>query len=144
MRISEHQEFVRSIKFLLFSISAGAIEIISFSLLNELTRWDYWPCYLIALILSVLWNFSLNRRYTFNSAGNVPAAMVKVLAFYAVFTPSSTILGEYLAGNLLWNAYLVTIMNMIINFVSEFLYDRFYVFSKSIDTNARAQKISQT
>ena len=77
-----HKELLRSLKFLLFSISAGVIEIAAFSLLNELTGWSYWPCYLIALVLSVLWNFTLNRRYTFQSASNVPAAMIKVFAFF--------------------------------------------------------------
>ena len=66
----KHKELLRTLKFVLFSISAGLIEIIAFSLLNELTGWSYWPCYLIALILSVLWNFTLNRRYTFQSASN--------------------------------------------------------------------------
>ncbi len=129
------QELWRSVKFLLFSVSAGIIEISSFTLLNELTDWDYWPSYLIALILSVLWNFVLNRRFTFRSANNVPVAMLKVLAYYSVFTPATTILGEHLAGTLLWNAYLVTGINMLLNFTTEYLYDRFYVFGKSIDTN---------
>ena len=122
------------LKFVLFSISAGLIEIIAFSLLNELTGWSYWPCYLIALILSVLWNFTLNRRYTFQSASNVPVAMLKVFAFYCVFTPVSTIGGSYLADTLHWNEYLVTALNMVCNLTLEFLYDRFYVFRDSIDT----------
>lgn len=71
----KRKELIRSLKFLLFSLSAGIIEIGAFSLLNELTAWSYWPCYLIALTLSVLWNFTLNRRYTFQSASNVPKAM---------------------------------------------------------------------
>lgn len=96
----KHKELLRTLKFVLFSISAGLIEIIAFSLLNELTGWSYWPCYLIALILSVLWNFTLNRRYTFQSASNVPVAMLKVFAFYCVFTPVSTIAGSYLADTL--------------------------------------------
>ena len=78
-RSEKKKELIRSIKFLLFSISAGLIEIVSFSLLNELTGWSYWPCYLIALILSVVWNFTLNRRFTFQSANNVPKAMALVL-----------------------------------------------------------------
>lgn len=84
------KELLRSLKFLAFSLSAGVIELVSFSLLNELTGWSYWPCYLIALVLSVVWNFTLNRRYTFQSANNVPVAMLKVAGFYAVFTPAST------------------------------------------------------
>ncbi len=134
------KEVIRSLKFLMFSASAGIIEIAAFSILNELTHWSYWPCYLIALVLSVLWNFTLNRRYTFQSANNVPLAMVQVLGFYCVFTPVSTILGSYLAGTLMWNEYLVTGMNMAANFILEYLYDRFVVFRKSLDTNSIAKK----
>lgn len=134
------KELLRSLKFLAFSLSAGVIELVSFSLLNELTGWSYWPCYLIALVLSVLWNFTLNRRYTFQSANNVPVAMLKVAGFYAVFTPASTWLGNYLAETLLWNEYLVTILNMVMNFVLEYLFDRFVVFRASLDTNDVAKK----
>ena len=136
----KHKELLRTLKFVLFSISAGLIEIIAFSLLNELTGWSYWPCYLIALILSVLWNFTLNRRYTFQSASNVPVAMLKVFAFYCVFTPVSTIAGSYLADTLRWNEYLVTALNMVCNLTLEFLYDRFYVFRDSIDTRETQKK----
>ncbi len=133
-------ELFRSLKFLFFSVSAGLIEIVSFALLNELLKWPYWPCYLIALVLSVLWNFTLNRRYTFRSASNVPIAMAKVFLFYLFFTPASTWLGNWLAEDLAWNEYLVTVINMVLNFVLEFLYDRFYVFRDSIDTNSLAKK----
>ena len=128
------QEFIRFIKFALFSASAGLIEMGSFALLNEVTAWSYWPCYLIALVLSVVWNFTLNRKFTFKSAANVPIAMAKVLAYYAVFTPLSTLLGEYLAGTLGWNEYLDTVINMLLNFGTEFLYQRTFVFGKSLDT----------
>ena len=134
------KELLRSLKFLAFSLSSCVIELVSFSLLNELTGWSYWPCYLIALVLSVVWNFTLNRRYTFQSANNVPLAMLKVAGFYAVFTPASTWLGNYLAETLLWNEYLVTILNMVMNFVLEYLFDRFVVFRASLDTNDVAKK----
>ena len=134
------KELWRAVKFLLFSASAGIIEIVSFALLNELTPWSYWPCYLIALVLSVLWNFTLNRRFTFRSANNVPVAMLKVAAYYAVFTPLSTMLGSWLADGLGWNAYLVTAINMVLNFVTEYLYDTFVVFRGTIDTNDLAKK----
>ena len=127
-------ELIRTIKFTLFSLSAGAIQLISFTLMNELLDLPYWPCYLIALILSVIWNFTLNRKFTFKSANNVPVAMMKVLGYYAVFTPLSTIFGNWLAEDLLWNEYLVTILNMFLNFITEYLFDRFVVFGKSIDT----------
>jgi len=140
MKMDKKKEFIRIIKFFLFSVSAGVIEIVSFALLNELTGWTYWPCYLIALTLSVLWNFTLNRNFTFKSASNVPVAMLKVAAFYAVFTPATTLLGNYLAEDLGWNEYLVTAINMALNLVTEYLYDRYFVFGKSIDTNKRAKR----
>ena len=127
-------EWCRLLKFVFFSISAGLIELGSFALLNEWTTLSYWPCYLIALVLSVGWNFTLNRKFTFKAAANVPIAMAKVLTYYAVFTPLSTLLGEYLAGTLGWNEYLVTVINMLLNFGTEFLYQRTFVFGKSLDT----------
>lgn len=128
------KEFWRFLKFLLFSVSAGLIEMGVFALLNELTTLTYWVCYLTALLLSVLWNFTLNRKFTFQSAVNVPVAMLKVLAYYAVFTPLSTWLEHYLTETCLLNEYLVTAINMVLNFGTEFFYQRFFVFGKSLDT----------
>ncbi len=127
------KEFWRVVKFILFSISAGLIQMGAFALLNELSGWSYWPCYLSSLLLSVIWNFTLNRKFTFHSAANVPLAMAKVLAYYAVFTPVTTLLGNYLAEELMWNEYLVTGLNMLLNFITEFLYQRFFVFGKHMD-----------
>ena len=137
------KEIIRTLKFVGFSISAGVIEIVTFTLLNEFAHLPYWPCYLIALVLSVIWNFTLNRKFTFQSANNVPVAMAKVFAYYCVFTPVSTILGNYLAETLGWNEYIVTALNMVANFVTEYLFDRFVVFRNSIDTNERARKKEQ-
>ncbi len=137
------KEALRFLKFAIFSASAGLIELGCFTLLNEITAWSYWPCYLIALLLSVLWNFTLNRKFTFHAATNIPVAMLKVLAYYAVFTPLSTLLGDYLAETLQWNEYLVTILNMVINFVTEFLYQRFFVFGKSIDSDKSASRSAE-
>lgn len=139
MNAEKKKELIRSIKFTLFSISAGIIEIVSFTILNEVFHLEYWASYLIALVLSVVWNFTLNRRYTFQSANNVPKAMLLVALFYLVFTPLSTLLEHYLTG-LGWNEYVVTVINMVLNFVTEFLYDRFVVFRDSIDTNDIAKK----
>ena len=139
MASNKQKEAARIIKFVLFSASAGIIELGSFTLLNELTKWSYWPCYLIAL----LWNFTLNRKFTFKSASNVPVAMAKIFAFYCVFTPVTTILGNYLAEDLLWNEYIVTGINMALNISTEYLYDRFIVFRKTLDTNKAALKQQQ-
>ena len=132
----KNREFWRVVKFTLFSISAGLIELGAFAVFNEWLKFPYWLSYLLALVLSVLWNFTLKRKYTFQSAANVPVAMLKVAAFYAVFTPASTWLEHVLTMNLGWNEYLVTAINMLINFGTEFLYQRFFVFGKSIDTAA--------
>ena len=131
------KELIRTIKFTLFSISAGLIEIVLYELLDHFTNFNYWACYLIALIASVIWNFTLNREFTFKSSNNIPIAMTKVGLFYLVFTPVSTILGNYLAEDLLWNGTIVTLLNMVANFVLEYLYDRFFVFGKSIDTKVK-------
>ena len=128
------KEFWRFVKFALFSASAGIIELGAFALLNELTGWNYWPCYLIALLLSILWNFTLNRKFTFRSVANVPVAMLKVLGFYAVFVPVTTLLGDFLADTLHWNEYLVTGINMGLNFITEYLFQRYVVYGNSIDT----------
>ena len=133
MTEERRKELMRAVKFTLFSISAGIIQVLSFTLLNELFRLNYWVSYLTSLILSVLWNFTLNRSITFHSAGNIPIAMLKVACFYIVFTPLSTWGGNQLTL-LGWNEYIVLALSMITNFVTEFLYDRFFVFGKTIDT----------
>ena len=136
--MKDKKEIKRMIKFTLFSISAGLIEIGLFELLYNVIKWSWWPSYLIALVASVLWNFTLNREYTFKSANNVPIAMMKVFFFYLVFTPLSTLLGNYLEGTLNWNGTVVTLINMVLNFVLEYLYDRYYVFKDSIDTKKKS------
>lgn len=130
------KELLREIKFTLFSISAGIIEIGVFSILNSLVKAPYWISYLVALVASVIWNFTLNREYTFKSTANVPLAMVKVAIFYAIFTPASTIIGDLLVKKG-WNEYLVTGLNMLCNFVLEYLYDKYIVFRGTIDTKEK-------
>lgn len=127
------REWIRVLKFVLFSASAGVIQFGSFALLNECTEWRYWPCYLISLLLSIVWNFTFNRRFTFKSNANITRAMLLVLAFYAVFTPVTTCLGDWLAEDLMWNEYLVTIINMLLNLSSEYLYQRYVVYRNKID-----------
>lgn len=126
-------EWLRLLKFVLFSASAGAIQFASFALLNEFTGWRYWPCYLISLLLSILWNFTFNRRFTFKSNANITRAMILVLVFYTIFTPVTTILGDWLAEDLMWNEYVVTIINMLLNLSLEYLYQRYVVYRNKID-----------
>lgn len=137
MTANKKKELLRSVKFTLFSISAGVIQIGSDVLLNELLSVEPWISYTISLALSVLWNFTLNRKYTFQSAANVPIAMLKTACFYLVFAPLSSwwtavlTLEEY---GFMWNEYLVLIPTVLINFTTEYLYQRFFVFGKSLDT----------
>ncbi len=137
--LSSTENAAQVIKFVLFSASAGIIQAITFALMHELTAFSYTPCYLTALTLSVLWNFTLNREFTFKSANNVPIAMLKVAAFYCVFTPLSTWWGNALT-DIGWNEYAVLAVTMAANLTSEFLYDRFFVYRGSLNTNKRAQR----
>ena len=137
---TKREAMTRTVKFVLFSISAGVIEMASFALLDALKVFDPTVCSIIALVLSVIWNFTLNREFTFRAANNVPVAMLKVAAYYAVFTPLvSGMFFDYLVKTCGWNDILAKALTMVINFVTEYLYDRFVVFGKSIDTNKRAQ-----
>lgn len=125
--MKEKNNFFQILKFTLFSISAGIIQIGSFALLNDLIKLDYWISYLCSLILSILWNFTLNRRYTFQSAANIPVAMTKVFCFYLVFTPVSTYLG-HLAETAGVYDYVVLIVTMLSNFVLEYLFCKLVVY----------------
>ncbi|MBQ3265562.1 MAG: GtrA family protein [Ruminococcus sp.] len=131
------KELIRSLKFVLFSISAGVIQIVSFTLMTEFSGLSYWPCYLISLVLSVLYNFTINRKFTFHSAANVPLAMFKVFLYYCAFTPLSTIGGNYLVESLMWNKYIVELLSMLLNFITEFLFTRFVVYGKQVDNDQR-------
>lgn len=127
------KELVRAAKFTLISISAGLIQIGSFSLFYEIFSWKYWIAYLISLLLSVLWNFTVNRKITFKSANNVKLAMLQLLGFYAVFTPTSLLLGQWVEG-LGVHGLIVEIVTMILNFVLEFLFCRLVIYKDSCDT----------
>ena len=127
------QNVIQMIKFTLFSISAGIIQIAAFALLFDLLHVFYWVSYLTALVLSVLWNFTFNKKFTFKSAANVPIAMLKVFLFNLVFTPLSTYLGQ-LAESGGVDGNIVLILTMISNFVLEFLYCKFVVYKNQENT----------
>ena len=132
MTKKEKKEFLQALKFTMFSISAGAVQIGSFALLEIFIK-DYWIPYLVSLVLSIVWNFTLNRKYTFKSAANVPIAMAKVFGFYLVFTPLSTYLGNMAEGSGA-NDFVILIVTMLANFVLEFLFCKFVVYRGMEDT----------
>ena len=127
------------IKFTLFSISAGLIQAVAFTVLNEWVQLPYWGAYLVALVLSVMWNFTFNRRYTFRSDCNVPRAMMLVFLFYVVFTPLSTWWGDAMNKSGI-NEYIVLGFTMLVNFAGEYLYQKYVVYRKTIDTNDLAHR----
>ena len=129
------KEFLRTLKYLFFSVGAAVIQVGSFTLMEEVFHVTHWLSYLVSLILSIIWMFTLNRKYTFRSSNNIPVAMLKTLAYYAVFTSLSTWWTAVLTGsNVGWNEYLVLGITMIINCSTEYIFDRFVVFGDSLDT----------
>ena len=125
--MTKKQEIKQVILYTLIAASAGIIQAGTFALFEEVLNMPYWPSYLISLVLSILWNFTINRKYTFKSTSNLPRAMLLVALFYVIFTPLSTIIGDKLtaAG---WNDYIVLALTMIVNLVTEFLYQKHIVF----------------
>ena len=147
---AKKDNIIQVIKFVLFSTSAGIIQTVTFTLLTELPpklfdkELPYWACYLPALILSVIFNFTVNRKFTFKSASNIPVAMLKVALFYAVFTPVTTVLGnmaatKFDAANNPVADYLIFGVTMLLNLVTEFLYQKYFVFRDAIKTDENAE-----
>lgn len=137
--MKENKEVLRGIKFVLFSITAGIIEMLTFSFLEEIIHLKYWPSYLIALVASVLYNFTVNRRFTFRSAANIPKAMIQLAIYYAIFTPLSTWWGNYLT-NINWNDYIVLFLTMVINLITEFSVCRFVIYRGQVDNRENKNK----
>lgn len=137
--ITKKERFVQAVKFVAFSASAGVIQMGSFALLDLLLPADelHWLKYLVSLVLSVLWNFTLNREFTFKSAANVPAAMLKVLGYYCVFTPLTLWWGQSLVNDYGWNDFLVEALTMLLNMVTEFLFCTFVVYRNSMNTKKK-------
>lgn len=130
--LTKKEKFLQFFKFLCFSLSAGVIQIGSFELMYDVIGWKaWWATYLISLVLSVVWNFTFNRKFTFKSASNIPFAMMLVLLYYTAFTPISVFGGNALEGAG-WNGTLVTVMMMVFNFITEFLWDNFIVFNDKL------------
>ncbi len=133
------KELIRAAKFTLISISAGVIQIGSFTLFYELFKWQYWLAYLVSLLLSIIWNFTINRKVTFKSANNVRLAMLQLLGFYAVFTPTTMLLGQWIEG-LGVHGVIVEVVTMVLNFVLEFLFCRFVIYRDSCDTAVKKEE----
>lgn len=139
--MKDRTDFLKALKFTLFSVSAGIIQIVSYTIFLELLRLDTWLSYLVSLILSVVWNFTFNRKYTFKATEHLTRAMILVAGYYLVFTPLSTWWTAVLTGAnpftgveatcAQWLKYVVEIGTMVVNFVTEFLFQTFVVYAKN-------------
>lgn len=157
-KITKKDNILQALKFAAFSASAGIIQVVVFTLLNEflpqtesanaVAQWffnsEYGASYLMALICSILWNFTFNRKFTFKSATNIPVAMLKVFGFYCVFTPVSVILGEIVAKNSTreFAEYIILGVTMAANMITEFLFCRFFVYKDSMNTATKEKEAS--
>ena len=126
----KNQNILQVIKYTLIAASAGIIQVVSFAVFEKVFHMKYWPSYLIALTLSVLWNFTFNRRYTFHSSSNIPKAMFLVFLYYLIFTPLSTIAGDKLTALLNGKDFIVLAVTMLVNFITEFLFQKYVVFKE--------------
>lgn len=136
------KEFLRFVKFSLFSISAGIVQFGSYELLSLIfsDNSKYGLAYIISVSLSVLWNFTFNFKYTFKAATNIPKAMALAFLFYVFFIPPTAIGGDYLVNSCAWNDTLVLLITMVLNFVLEFLWNRFVIYGKKVDTRIEKKK----
>ena len=140
-------QFLQFLKFTGFSISAGVIQFVTTGLLSTWTglmskdSGYYWLAYLVGLVLSVVWNFTFNRKFTFKAANNVPLAMGLVILYYCAFTPLSTFGADAIVNAWAtsagegWNQnfeMVITASMMILNFATEFIWDKFVVFNGKI------------
>ena len=138
-KLTSKENTAQVVKFVLFSISAGIIQVIVFTIMLELLHIAYWGSYLSALIASVIYNFTVNRRFTFKSANNIPKAMIQLGIYYAIFTPLSTWWGDALVG-IGWYEYIVLGLTMITNLVTEFCVNRFIIYRNSMNTRVPQEK----
>ena len=121
----------QAIKFTLFSISAGIVQAGSFAILHDVLGLEsYWLSHVPSLVLSVIWNFTFNRKYTFKPTGHVMRDMLLVALFYAVFTPASTWLGNWLEG-LGVHDWLVQLIVMVSNLVTEYFFQKYVVYRET-------------
>lgn len=159
----KNKEFLRTLKYALIAVSAGVIQFVSSTVLKLIldatglagqrmhfitdTETTAFISETVGLVLSVLWNCTFNRKYTFKAANNIPVAMCLALVFYVPFYPFQiwymATVQNGLANIGIWGFIISLITCMIINGVLEFLWQRFVVFRKSLDTNNSAKKEEQ-
>ncbi len=145
---TKNQVFLQLLIFTAFMASAGVIQFVTTGLLSTWTGLMkseeddyYWCAYLAGLVLSVIWSFTFNRKFTFKAASNLPLAMGLVALYYCAFAPLSTfgadaIIGAWKsAAGENWNdnyEMVITAAMMLINFVTEYFWEKFVVFNDGV------------
>ncbi|MDO5025763.1 MAG: GtrA family protein [Trueperella sp.] len=125
IKLTETQ--LQAVKFTLLSGTAAVVEAGSYALFLALDLMPVSWAQAISVALSVLWNFTLNRKFTFKSTGNVPFAMLLVSLFYVAYIPISSVLAGLMddAG---MHPAVIKIIWLLINFVGEFIWWKYVVF----------------
>lgn len=156
---AKRQEKLQFVKYALCAASAGIIQFLTFTILQAVIPDNGQTMHFIvenmsvvtfsattvALCLSILWNFTLNRKFTFKDAGNVPKAMVLAFIFYIPFYPFQTwyvhTIKELLGASINIDAAGIIAEGtvMIMNFILEFLWQKFVVFRKKKPTQTQEQ-----
>ena len=138
------------IKYAICTASAGLIEFITFTILTKTpilssmanekvwffteNNLAWFVATAIALFLSIVWNFTINRKFTFKSAGNVPRAMSLAFLFYVPFFPFKLWFNSYMPEHLGVDSLLIEVITMLINGVLEFCWQKFVIYRKEQDT----------
>ena len=129
-KMKSNQTKIEAFKFTLISISAGLIQLLSFALLTwaiPIFGGEYGINYVISLLLSIVWNFTINRKVTFKPTKPIALAMLLILGFYAVFTPVTAVIGSYFVKRGAFEL-LVLGITMVSNLVLEFVYIKYVVY----------------
>ena len=145
----------QAVKYFLCAASAGLIQFVTFTILSTVfdktgvtasmgKMWFFgemdkslFTATTIALGLSIIWNFTLNRKFTFKAANNVPLAMGLAFLFYVPFYPFQTWYVGAVTGAIrdaigqpeaTWPSIIAEGTVMLINGILEFCWQKFVVF----------------
>lgn len=169
LKAARKKKAKRFLKYAIIAISGGLIQLTAYIILSDAIKLDkhvsfdaiyqkqpwlteifydpdtgktYGLSYFIAVSLSVIWNFTFNRKYTFKSASNVPKAMLLFVLYYAFSIPFNcwaiVQLNKLVVFPLSDKVILICIM--LANGLPAFFYQRYVVFGRSLDTKHKKKK----
>ncbi|WP_423190547.1 GtrA family protein [Alkalibacterium sp. f15] len=80
-----YYKFEEFIDYFLFGLVTSSISILSFYVLNEIVGWHYLVANIVAVILSILFSYTVNKRYVFKTHTKTRKAFVKEFVFFVLF-----------------------------------------------------------